>query len=874
MRKFSDIDLVRQTIKDGMRLDEFIQLADNKYAAMTGQKSSQIEQVSATLYKKRCDLNEHPMDADGTRDSTASFTITPDKELWYCFGCGAGGDRFEYISRKFNVDHIEAITIAAEIENIDLTNFYEDVSEQDRIIDNLFKENDQAREIAHAALLADEQALLYLRGRGITDESIDLFRLGFAPPINVRISQFDSIPNQVVLQLDRREQFNNAILFPITDVHGRMRYFQSRPFEPMTGMKYIGGNDNHPLYNETDRIFGLHIAKKNLYKSGGVLVGVEGAPDTIACVQAGITACGFLGTVVNQLTFDLLDKYRVTELILLLDGDKAGRDRSFKIAEKYLSLQTKVRLRIASLPDGYDPDDYINKYGGDELKKVIAAAPYAIQYLIDSKWNEAITPTDKISFMNSIKPYMTAIHDKIVRNIMINHIAGKVGLDPMQIEDYYVQSMVATAGVNLFSPEGEEILLGEVLRNPNFITELSMRFRDDDWCLLRHKYLFRILKEAEYTDIESLFVIAKNLNIGDIIQFDWLSKLYNKHGNVEFSMRDVEDKLMRRKSMDIVDKAKVSASDMTQDIVVSLDRVTNDIFGVMHKRMDEQIFDSKQQVSSVMKLVHERMLNGNKLIGRSHGSGFSKLDVATLGIQPKTLTVVAANQSVGKTMLCENWAMSQAIYEQVPTLWFSLEMDVDRMSFRNLAILSGVPSTNIMTGNLTPDQKALVDNAAIMLERAPFYLSERGHDLSESLAIAKRYVMRHNTRLIYMDYAQLQYVSDRKTDQRHRELGWISKSWKEFAKDMDVSVILISQLSKEALKAEIAQAEHGAGSYEIAQDADTYITLKEKSEEEINQRGIENGNITMNVAKNRMGEKEILIDIYADYPIQRMSECQ
>ena len=90
---------------------------------------------------------------------------------------------------------------------------------------------------------------------------------------------------------------------------------------------------------------------------------------------------------------------------------------------------------------------------------------------------------------------------------------------------------------------------------------------------------------------------------------------------------------------------------------------------------------------------------------------------------------------------------------------------------------------------------------------------------------------------------------------------------------MDVAVVLISQLSKAALQAEVAEAEHGAGSYEIAQDADNYITLKEKSDDEINQRGIDHGNITLNVSKNRMGEKEILIDIYADRPVHRMMEC-
>lgn len=873
MKKFSDLDQVRQALTEAMDLDEFIRLADKKYSAETGKPTNPIEMVNDHLYKKQCDLDTHPADEDGTRDSTASFTICPPKEMWYCFGCGTGGDRFEYISVRFNVDHIEAINMTAEIEGVDLTPYYAELSPEDMIRENLFKENALARQLAHEALLKDETALTYLRGRGMTDESIELFQLGFAPPANGRISIFDTVANSPVLQLDRMDMFNNAILFPITDVFGRMRYFQSRPFNPLPGMKYIGGNDNHPLYDETDRIFGFHISRKMLYKNGGRIIGVEGAPDTIACIQAGLCACGFLGTVVNQLTFDLLDKYRVVELTLLLDGDKAGRDRSFKICEKYLTLQTNVRLRVASLPDGYDPDEFINKYGVDKLKEIVDSAPYAVQYLIDSKWNEAKTPTEKMQFMYDIQKYMNAITDKMVKHIMVMDIAGKMGLDPVQVEDYYVQSVASSSDGKLYALDGEEVLLGQAMRDPDFITELTMRFNDNDWYLARHRYLFKILKQAQYVDVESISTMAKNLNLGEIITVEWLTYLVNKVGNVEFSLKDVEDKLIRRKTIDIVDRTRISANDMTQDITLALDRTTNEMYGAVHKRMDEQIFDAKQQVSSAMKLIHERMHNPNQIIGYEFGDGFKKLSLATLGLQTKTINVVAANQGVGKTTICQNWAMYQAVTQGIPTLWFTLEMDKDRMTFRNLSIISGVPCTAIMTGNLTLEEKSRVDDAAIALENAPFHLSERGHDMTEALSIARRYVNKFAIKIVYVDYAQLQHVSDRKTDQRYRELGWISKGWKEFAKDMDVCVVLISQLSKEALHAEIAEAEHGAGSYEIAQDADTYITLKEKSEDEINQRGIDHGNITMNLSKNRMGQDDVLFDVYADRSVLRMSEC-
>lgn len=872
--KFNDLDIVRQDLKLQMPLDEFISLADAIYAEQTGIKSNPIEEVNDHLYKKCCDLNTHPIDEDGTRDSTASFTICPQKELFYCFGCGASGDRFEYLSIKFNLTHIEAIEMAAEIEGVDLTPYLVELSTEERVKIELFKQNEEAMNLAHNALYDNDKALDYLHSRGITDESIELFNIGYAPALVDGKTVFNGLPNCDVLQLNRKDQFNDAILFPIKDSNGRMRYFQSRPFNPMSGMKYIGANDTHPLFDETDRIFGFDVAKRNLARNGGRLVGVEGAPDTIACVQQGIVACGFLGTAINQHTFDILDKYRVAELILLLDGDKAGRNKTFKNSEKYLTLKTNVKLKVAILPDPYDPEEFINTFGPDKLKEILDNAVYAVQYLIDAKWNDAKTPTQKAEFIYAIQDYMNAINDNIMKQLMITHIAGKIGMDPVQIEDYYMQSAVKNStGAKLYSPDGEEILLGEAIRNPDFIPELTMRFKDDDWYLLKHRHLFRILKSSEYSDIESLYTIAKNLNIDNIITYDWLERLHNNHGNVEFSLKDVEDKLIRRKALDILDKTKVKLSDMESDTMLTIDQSTTNMYNTVHQKSSERIYDATTQVDDVMAIIHQRMTNPMDLIGVSFGSKFQKLDAYTLGTQRKTLTVVAANQSVGKTQICQNFAMYQTTELGEPILWFSLEMDKDRMTYRNLSILSGIDCTAIMTGNITAEQKQMLDICAIRLRQSPFYLSERGHDLSEAIAIARRYVQTKHVSMIYVDYAQLQYVTDRRTETRSRELGMVSKAWKEFSQEMDVAVVLISQLGRQALDADTAEAEHGYGSYEIAQDADNYITLKDKSQEEIEQGGIEHGNKTLNISKNRMGEKSVLIDIYADGPNYRMQEC-
>lgn len=866
MRQFKDLEQVRNDIKAQMPLTELIELVDGK----------PLEYVHDDLSKKHCDMDEHPHDADGTVDSTPSFTVCNSKELFYCFGCGASGDRFEYVARKFHIGHVQSIIKCAELQGFDLTPYWREQTPEEALRDGLFMENTKAMNIAHEQLLASDKAKEYLFSRGFTMDDIEEYMLGYAPPVTSEyVTLFNDIPNSISLQLNRKDQFNDAILFPVCDTMGRMRYFQSRPFNPMPGMKYIGGNDTHPLYDEIDRLFGFSVARKKLRKSNGRMYGVEGAPDAIAMNHYGFPTVGVLGTAINEHLFMILDQNRVQEFTLVLDGDVAGQTKSKSVAEKYLSIETNVRLRVAKLPDGLDPNEFFGTYGPDDMQKILDKAPYAIEYLLSMEWEELkpSTPTEKMQYMANIQKYINTITDIFTRGIMIQYISEKLNMDPVQVEDFYKSKITDGNGAQLFAPEEEEILLANAMRNPDFMVELMMRFEKGDWYLAKHQYLFEILKTAKYTDAESLFVQVKNLELDKLITYDWLNALSCKYGNIDFCLQDVEDKMIRRKTKNRIAELDNALSDMTTTPQTEIDKAMGDVYTISTKKGEDMIFDSKTAVGSAMSLIHERMTHPGDIIGYGFGPNFQRLSRATLGLQTKTLTVVSANQSVGKTQICENFAMYQAITEKVPTLWISLEMDKDRMTFRHLSMLSGVPLVDLQTGNVsTEDMMKKVNPVAVELENAPFYISERGHDIAEALAIAKRYVVTYGVKIIYVDYIQLQYVSSATNQARHRELGIISKAWKQFAKEMDVAVVAISQLSKEALKEDVAKAEHGAGSYEIAQDADNYITLKEKDEEEIQQNGIEHGNLIMNIDKNRMGEADILINVYSDRAVQTMME--
>lgn len=867
MKKFRDLAEVRTALNEQMPLDEFFILMGKN-----------IERINDGLYRMCCDLDSHPVGDDGSKDSTPSFSISPLKELWYCFGCGATGDRFEYIQRIENLDHVDAIKRCADIQHFDLSTFYAEVTQEDMIRESLFDENAKASNIAHTSLYTNVDAMNYLLGRGMTLQTIEDFRIGYAPPLtNNQVVMFNTIPNSQLLQLDRVDQFNNAILFPVCDAYGHMRYFQSRPFVmPKPGMKYIGGSKSHPLYDENDRLFGFNIAKKNIRDVGGRLVGVEGAPDAIMCNQFGIPTVGFLGTVVNQKTVELLDRYRVTELILLLDGDEAGYHKSLTIAEKSFEFNTNVRIKIAHMPEGFDPDEFLIKSGKAALDKILNDAVYAAQYLIDVKWDEyghPDTPTKKMEFVWAIQTYIIQTTDKVIQEILIQYISQLLGLDPVQIHDFYAKNAVNTTA-KLTTPNGEEYVLAYAIQHPESIADLQTKFKYEDWYLTRHKYLFKVLIASEYFDIDSLYAKARNMGLDSVISQEWLNDLlYKQVDDIEFHLSDVEDKLIRRKSRETAQKLASNLGDMSKDASQLIDMSTSEIYAISNSTTNDGVYDATQQVVPVINIIHERMKNPNPIIGYSLGNNFKQTTAAILGAQTKTLNIVAANQTVGKTQLCQNFAMAQAVVQQIPTGWISLEMDSDRMTFRHLSILSGVPCTPLMTGNITIEEAKLVDASALRLHQSPFFLSERGHDLDEALSIAKRWKRKNNIMILYIDYLQLQYVSrGRGESNRSRELGIISKAWKKFSQDEDICVFGISQLGKTALHNEVAHAEDGAWSYEIAQDADNYITLKERDAKDIEARGVEKGNIILNVDKNRMGQRGIFIDIYADRPRHLMGE--
>jgi len=882
--KLRDIQGLRDQLCSFMPLNRFIEAVD---------KSAMIR-VSDELYKKRCNMDIHPTGDDGEKDTTPSFTVQPQKGFYYCFGCGASGDHIQYVEEVKKVSHIEAMFIAADIMGFDLQPYMAELTEEEKYENELYANNGMAREFAHQKLFSNPQAMDYMLGRGFTIDTLMEYKIGYADRMNMGrvttwdgcIAQFKNELHLVETRSTAKKQFDNAILFPVTTPWGAMRYFQSRPFEAATkGQRYIGADDDHPLYSKEDRFFGFDIMRRKLHNYNNQAVVVEGAPDTMKVSQAGFPTFGALGTTINKRTYDMCDKYRIHTLILLFDGDSAGRIRTKKIARDYLKFETDVRLKIALLPMGYDPDDYIGQHGFDAIKEVLDSSVYVTQYLIDilyeemsDRYTELNKQTMNIDFMWDAQELINAVNDPFMKKIMIQHVASKIGISTDEVEDYYL-AVACTNDISLASPEGEEIVLGEMLRDEDFCLDMSQQFDPQDWYLSRHRNLFDILQKYGHKDVLELRTIIKNLSMDQILTDEWIKELLDKHGDVEFFVDDIEDKLIRRAAKQQINMMEMSLNDLTKDPRMTLDQGITDIYSTVYKNnIDRESDDGLKLAQDWMEKFYDKVQNPVEFVGVHLGPKFYGMSKALLGLDDATLTVVAGNQTVGKTVTCQNWAEYISITapetELEDSLWLSLEMTKEQCTTRFMSMLSGVESEKLRTGHVDQEELRSVEGAAALLAQSKLHIADQGHDLSKALSIARRHIMKYKAKVIFIDYVQLQMISGTKK-QRYQELGLISKAWKQLANEFKVAVVLVSQLSKQALIEDDARAEHGAGSYEIAQDADNYITLKRRTEDEINEGTLPVvGNIKGLIDKNRHGERDIPFSLYLDGPTQRIGETK
>ena len=327
-------------------------------------------------------------------DQRPSMQINPDRQTWKCWVCDIGGDVFSFIMKKENVSFPEALRMLAEKAGIQIE---EPKNRKGRGSNDDKKSLLEAMKWAvgefHQCLMHDpgaQHARKYLLDRGISEESLSKFQLGYAPDswswlLDRGVAKSWKPDDLEAVGLvargergSRYDRFRGRAIFPISDAQSRPIAVGGRvlPGAAPDSAKYVNCNETR-LYQKSHQLYGLDLARDSINKTRQAVV-MEGYTDVIMAVQHGIhNAVACCGTALGESQIKLLKRY-CDSVVLLLDGDGAGQKRASAILELFVSAQ--MDLRILTLPDGLDPCDYLLKYNGEQLKMQIGGALDALEH--------------------------------------------------------------------------------------------------------------------------------------------------------------------------------------------------------------------------------------------------------------------------------------------------------------------------------------------------------------------------------------------------------------------------------------------------------------------------------------------------------------
>ena len=372
-------------------------------------------------------------------EKTPSFTVYPESGSFYCFGCGVGGDVITFTGLIENLDYIESIKLLAERSNIQLPEDGYDNSFQ-KVKNTVYDINRETAKFFHNYLMSDEGkwALDYYKNRGLSLKTIKHFGLGAAPDswdalINHLKSKGFTISDMVtanVVGVSQRgsyyDRFRKRAMFPIINIRGNVVGFSGRamPGEDKQGGKYVNTSDT-PVYKKSENLFGINYAK-NFCSEQMILV--EGNMDVISLHQAGFeNVVAPLGTAFTTEQANLIARY-TKEIVLMLDADAAGQ-KAVRRAEEILR-NTGLSVRVVSIPNGKDPDEYIKTQGAERFKALLEGAVSNMEYklLMAAQGLDLSNDDGRLKYLGLAAEILATTNDVMERDIYIGRLCEKYGV--------------------------------------------------------------------------------------------------------------------------------------------------------------------------------------------------------------------------------------------------------------------------------------------------------------------------------------------------------------------------------------------------------------------------------------------------------------
>jgi len=373
-------------------------------------------------------------------DSKPSLNIVDDKGFYHCFACGAHGDVIKFVMENDGLAFMEAVELLAGMAGLEVpkqTPEEAQRAERRRTLQDVVELACKWYE-RQLTSSAGDRAKRYLKERGLKDETIRRFRLGFAPDDKTALqramkAEGVDLDTLVELGLSRRYEdggssdwMRGRVLFPITDRRGNVIAFGGRVLgegEP----KYLNSPDT-PLFHKGRVLYGLAQAREAAHKSGELVV-AEGYMDVIALAQAGVPAVAPLGTALTE--DQIAELWRLTpEPVVCFDGDTAGQRAARRAADRALTiLKPGHSLRFTILPGGQDPDDIVKSGGAKAFRELTAEATPLSAFLWESEKDAAPadTPERRADFFKRIREKVREIADRTVQQTYADEVERLIG---------------------------------------------------------------------------------------------------------------------------------------------------------------------------------------------------------------------------------------------------------------------------------------------------------------------------------------------------------------------------------------------------------------------------------------------------------------
>ena len=482
-------------------------------------------------------------------EKTPSFSVSPAKQIYKCFGCGEGGDVLSFLMKINNQSFHEVVKEQAELLGIELPSSFDKSQDNKDTKALIYSCMSDTAEFFKNNLLKDKNsaAYMYLKSRGITDENIETYKLGFAlnsydelqKHLKEKYSQ--EILDKAGLVIKREnnagyvDRFRNRITIPIFDDKGNIVAFGARAIEQGQNPKYLNSPDTI-VYNKSHILYGLYQAKEAIKEKDAIVI-MEGYFDVISAQVNGVkNAVGACGTALTESHVKLISRYTQSRRIYLaFDTDKAGQNATKRGAdvikeafsglgnikqfdENFTSIsgnqnRYSCELRVVVPPEGKDPDEFIRENGAEAYQRILDDAPLLVDFQINSilkqKRND-MSPLEKNNLVKELIPYLREINNSIIRDEYIKIVSSTLNINENSLKTELKKSL-SDSFYEVSKPIEKKQLVPIVKKSLNISEKaqknlLSMYLIDESSYSIQT--LNSILKDVEYTN--DTLIIVKN----------------------------------------------------------------------------------------------------------------------------------------------------------------------------------------------------------------------------------------------------------------------------------------------------------------------------------------------------------------------------